>query len=430
MANSLLTPSMIIFETLRILEAACPMLETVNTDWQRYYAGNGPGAFKIGTTLTLRKPNRYLSQDGPGITVEDTTEPQVQLVIEKQKVIPLGFQDSDLTLTLDRYSDRYIKPSVSQLRTDIEVYLHQKAKNAIFNMVGPVTTPAVIASADDYAACIQRLDDYNVPEDERYGYLRPRDMRGLRSSAAALQSLFSPRLVEGVTEKPLTRLPFELDGSDVRATPAVANHTAGALGGAPVVDGNNQVGSTVNLKGWTPSIANILLQGDVLQFGALDTSAGAVLATNPQTRAALGFRACFVVTANVSSDAGGKTAVPIYPPINPMSGTTAQQQYATCQTSPLDGQTVIVNLGYAGGSITPQNIVMHKDCMTLAMVPMDVPPAGVIWAKQETYKGMTVRIIQFYDGMNDKRITRMDILFGAICQYPELGVRRPSALSG
>src|SRR5262249_39063506 len=76
-ANSLLTPQMIVFETLRILEAQCPMLQTVNTDWERYYAGKGPGSFKIGASLQLRKPNRYVSQDGPGIAIEDTTEPVV-----------------------------------------------------------------------------------------------------------------------------------------------------------------------------------------------------------------------------------------------------------------------------------------------------------------------------------------------------------------
>jgi hypothetical protein len=41
----------------------------------------------------------------------------------------------------------------------------------------------------------------------------------------------------------------------------------GVATGAPKVNGANQTGYYVNTKGWTPSVTNILLQGDYIQIG-------------------------------------------------------------------------------------------------------------------------------------------------------------------
>ncbi|MDH4122429.1 MAG: hypothetical protein OEV94_12070 [Deltaproteobacteria bacterium] len=423
MANTLLTPTTIIRETLLLLEATCPMLETVNTDWEQYYTGGAGGTFKKGAQLSLRKPNRYLSLDGPTITGgQDTVEPSVNLNINQQKVIALEFQDKDLTLTIDRFAERYLKPAVSQLRTDMEVYVNAVAKNGIFNAVGAIGTIPNTPAA--FGAATQRLDEYNVPMDSRNAYLNPATMTAIRTAAAtgALPAVFSQRLVEGALLSDGSQLPYNLLNVNTYMGQATPQHTAGAQGGTPVVNGASQVGSFVVTSGWTASVTGVLLQGDVIQFGATDAAAGAVLACNPQTRLSTGVRACWLVTANVNSDGVGNATIPIYPAISPMSGTTAQKQQATCMTSPLNGQTIVVVTGTASKS-TVNNIVMHKDCVTLAMVPMDVPEKGVIWAVQETYKGMTLRMVQAYDVLNDKRITRLDALFGAVVQYPELGAR-------
>jgi hypothetical protein len=39
---------------------------------------------------------------------------------------------------------------------------------------------------------------------------------------------------------------------------------------------------------------------------------------------------------------------------------------------------------------------------------------------QETYKGMSLKVTQFYDGINDNAIMRIDVLFGWAATYPEL----------
>ena len=64
----------------------------------------------------------------------------------------------------------------------------------------------------------------------------------------------------------------------------------------------------------------------------------------------------------------------------------------------------------------------HKDAFTLAMVPMWAPRGGkgVIDVAQRTEDGFTIKVTEFYDGVNDNSIMRLDVLFGWAATYPEL----------
>jgi hypothetical protein len=48
---------------------------------------------------------------------------------------------------------------------------------------------------------------------------------------------------------------------------------------------------------------------------------------------------------------------------------------------------------------------------------------GVIDVAQESHKGFTIKVTQFYDGINDNTIMRLDVLFGWAATYPELAVK-------
>ena len=42
---------------------------------------------------------------------------------------------------------------------------------------------------------------------------------------------------------------------------------------------------------------------------------------------------------------------------------------------------------------------------------------------QESYDGFTVKVTNFYDGVNDNAIWRLDVLFGWAATYPELSAK-------
>jgi hypothetical protein len=90
--------------------------------------------------------------------------------------------------------------------------------------------------------------------------------------------------------------------------------------------------------------------------------------------------------------------------------------------SPTTGQAFVI-WGSASTNYK-QNVAFHKDAFTLAMVPMWAPPdgKGVIDVAQKTEDGFTVKVTEFYDGINDNSVMRIDVLFGWVATYPELSV--------
>lgn len=79
----------------------------------------------------------------------------------------------------------------------------------------------------------------------------------------------------------------------------------GAALGVPVINGNNNGGSSVSIKGWTPSTANILLRHDWIQID----------------------NHLYMALSDENADAGGIASFDIWPDL---------------QTVPLDGTPVIV----------------------------------------------------------------------------------------
>jgi hypothetical protein len=55
-------------------------------------------------------------------------------------------------------------------------------------------------------------------------------------------------------------------------------------------------------------------------------------------------------------------------------------------------------------------------------VPMYAPPGnkGVVDSATESLHGMNIKVTEFYDGVNDNYIMRLDVLFGWAATYPEL----------
>jgi hypothetical protein len=183
----------------------------------------------------------------------------------------------------------------------------------------------------------------------------------------------------------------------------VDTHTNGsAVVGTNTVNGAGQTGATITVNA---------LNGTVTK-GTKITFAG-VFAVNPQSRTSTGTLAQFTVTADAANAA---TSLLISPAI------VATGAFQNVSTTAANAATITI-FGTASGSFNA-NVAFHKDAFTLAMVPMYAPPSGkgVIDVAQESYKGMSMKVTEFYDGVNDNYIMRFDVLFGWAATYPELAV--------
>ncbi len=388
--NALLNPSIITKETLVILENNLVTASKVNRQFENQFV-------KIGSSLTVRKPNRFIVSSGPGLSIQDITEPSTSITISNQKHVDFQFTSQDLTLTIEEFSERYLKPAAATLANQID-YDVLTNFNQIFNEVGsPGVVPANFAAL---AAVGQRMDEGAVPQDGRVLILNP---AAYWSLANGLSGLY----VRSVAEPALKGFLAMIANFEIYEDQNIQAQTVGALGGTPVVNSGGQTGSNLATQGWSNSITNILNQGDVFTIGGVN-------AINPQNRQSTGSLQNFVVTAPVSSSSTGTATIPIYPAI------TTSGAYQSVSGSPLNLAAITVK-GTASTSYA-QNVAFVKDCFGLVTVPLEIPQ-GVDFAARHMYKNISMRVIRAYDINNDLFPCRMDVLYGTATYYPELGVR-------
>ena len=399
MANTLLTIGMITREALRVLENNLRFAKFVNRDYDAKYGVEGA---KIGTTLNIRKPVRYIGRTGQALAVEDATETQVALVLDTQFGVDISFTSEDLALSIDDFSQRFISPAVSTIANKID-FDGLNLYRDVYNAVGtPGTVPTALLT---YLQGNQKLNEEAAPLDGmRANLLSPAmevkivdALKGLfQASTAIAEQYRRGRMGTAIG------LEWEMDQN-------VRTHKTGAQGGTPLVNGAAQTGASLITDGWTASVTGLLKKGDVFTIADVN-------AVNPQNRQSTGALRQFVVVADVDSSGAGAATITISPSI------VASGAFKTVDAAPADNAAITV-LG-AASTQSPTGLIFHRDAFTLAMADLPLP-RGVDMADRVADKqlGVSIRIVRQYDINTDKFPCRLDVLYGWKTIYPELACR-------
>lgn len=392
MANDLLTPTIIADTSRVILENNSILANKVFRD-DKAFTG------KIGTTHTIRLPNRFVSNTGKALNLSEQAEPSSVITVDTQKHVDFFFDSDDLTLTIEEFAARYLKPALSQLANDVDNSLAGLYKD-IYNTVGtPGTTPST------YAQSIQLINTRSGllgwPKEGLCLVVEPDAYNSMANGMTALafeNSVSNDALKKGYVP--------QIGGWEIYESQNIQNHTVGTYAGTPLTEGAGASGdTTTDTDGWS-SGATTLNEGDVY------TVAG-VNAVNYQSRQSINALQQFVVNTQIS-DTTGDIDIPHDPAI------ITSGAYQTVDSAPTDGQTITV----VGTSATayPQNLAFHRDCFALAMADL-VLPQGVDFAAISRYNGISVRVVRAYDINSDSFPCRIDVLYGVKTIYPELGMR-------
>lgn len=392
--NTLLTPSIITKETLVILENNLVAAGKVNRQFENQFV-------KIGTTLTIRKPNRFKVVKGPALQIQDITEPSTSISISNQAHVDFQFSSQELTLTIEEFSERYCKPAAVELANTVD-YDVLTNFDQVFNLVGtPGTVPNTFAASVMLVGT--RMDQGSVPQDGRVLVLEPVSYWQLANGLIGLY-------VKSVAEPALKGFLAAIGNFEIYEDQNIQSQTVGAYAGSGVVT-SGQTGSSINTTGWSTGITGLLNVGDVLTFGGY-------FAVNPKNRQSTGVLQNFVVTATANSDVSGNSTISIYPAI------TTSGAYQTVSIAGGASGAITVLTG-AASSTHFNNLAWVRDCFGLVIVPMEIP-GGVDFAAREMWKNISMRIVRAFDIWNDVMPTRIDVLYGTATYYPELGVRLTS----
>ena len=409
MANALITPSIIAKEALVQLENNLGMANNVHREYKKEFV-------KVGDTVSIRKPVKFYAADGATRVNQDVEEANTSITVDKQKHVSWKFSSKDLTLTVEDYSERYIKPAMIALANTIDRNGHDLYTN-VWNHVGtPGTTPANFAAM---AAAAQRMDEMAVSTDMRKAMLNPAAGYAIAGTAQALY-------MNGVNTQAYRKGSIgEIAGLETFRSQNIASHTVGAYGGTPLVNGAGQnvtyaASKSTNSQslvtdGWTASTTGILKAGDVI------TIAG-VYAMNPVPgegttgKIQMPYLQEFTVLADADS---GATTGPATLTISPAIITSGP--YQTVSAAPADNAVITVKTGTASTAY-PQNLAFHKNAFALVTCPLELPD-GVSFKARESHKGLSVRVVKQYSIDADDDIIRLDVLYGWKSIYPDLAVR-------
>ena len=103
MSNTVLTPDIIAAEALRVLDNNLVMAKQVHRDYQSEFNKSING-YKVGSTVTIRKPTDFTVRDGAVVDMQDVVEGSTSISINKQKGVDFKFTSSDMTLKIEELS--------------------------------------------------------------------------------------------------------------------------------------------------------------------------------------------------------------------------------------------------------------------------------------------------------------------------------------
>lgn len=397
MANTILTPTAVTREILRVLHQKCNFIGNIDRQYDDSYAKTGA---KIGDSLKIRLPNQYTVRTGRTIAVQDTAEESVTLQVATQKGVDMAFTSADLTQSLDDFSKRIIEPATAALAASLESDAFSMYKD-VYNVSDEDGTAFTFLST---LKGRKILNDNLAPEDDgRCAILTTAAAVKMMDGVKGLfqdQSTLSKQYKTGKIGETAGFKFFEntifndhTTGTAVKTTVYVMNTSTGITSGSGTLT-NLSAGSTT------------FLIGDVITIAGVNR-------VHPETKVDTGVLQQFVLTADSGASATTIT-------VSPALVTSGAKQNVVVNSA--GASKAIVKIAAAANETIGGNLMFHKNAFAFATADL-VMPSGVDFAARENQDGLSIRIVRQYDINNDNFPCRLDILYGKKTVRPQLAVR-------
>jgi hypothetical protein len=398
MSNTLLTPTMITKEALRVLHQKLNFVGNINRQYDDRFAQEGA---KIGTALQIRNPVQYVSSTGASLgTPTDTIETQTTLTVNTQRKVAMRFTANELTMQVDDFSKRIIEPAMAVLAAGIEadaLSMHRDVYNSVNNLGAAFNFRNVLLAR-------KRLADSLTPDDDNRKFILNTadnvDMidatKGLFQASEVIRQQYRRGEVgttAGFTFYENTLMPTQTTGTMAAATTMITS-SAG------------QTGASINIQA-PGALTNTFAIGDIVTFAGVNE-------VQPETKADTGRLQQFVVTAAFTANGTSPVALLISPAIT----ATGPRQNVTAAPG---GSAAVTKIGGASQVYRP-SLAFHPDAFAFATADL-VMPKGVDMASRQVYDGISMRLVRQYDINEDRMPCRVDVLYGFRTLRPELACR-------
>ena len=388
MGQELLTPTAVTRESLRIAHESASFISTTNLTYDDQYAKTGA---KIGESLKIRLPNQYTVRTGKTLVAQETQESSVTMTLATQKGVDMNFSTAELTMSLDDFSTRIIKPAISVLVSVLEFDYLSNITKKVFSSVGTAgTTPNGMLVFGQARA---KLNQHLSPKDNQRSVQINSD--AMSSMVNAYAALFHDQME--IKRQYRDGFISRNSGLDWYENERIYSHTTGT----------DHTAVTVNDASIASGDTTMTTAGANVTVGTVFTIAN-VNAVHPETKQSLGFAKQFVITAVSGND---WTFSPAW------ISTGAKQN-----VDALPVTAAAITLVGSASTEYEQHLVYHKDAFGFVTADLE-KPNGVHFASREEMDGLSVRLVRQYDINNDNIPARLDILHGYEALRPEWACR-------
>jgi hypothetical protein len=411
MANTLKFIDMVAREALAIAHEKTAFIGTTD---RQYDSSFGKSGAKIGDTLRVRNPNRYVRRQGSRVMdVQDQAESTQTVTVATQDGVDMRFNSAELTLDTDSvnevaaFSKRYIEPAVAQMISGIEADFLGYATKATYNVAGTAGTAITTLAVPGLARA--KLNQGLAPKDSnRAIQMDSVTMAGLVSGVAAYfapNGDISKQYREGMVARTAMADYYE-------------NERVWTLSNSDDVTANTNADGLVTDGGSTIAVNEDLAQSKQV-VGSVFTVAG-VYACHPETKAAYSHLQQFVVTAT------GAVSVTVSPTIH-LTGAKKNVSSATGGDLAVTAfnEAAMTFIGNASASYA-QSLMYHKEAFQFITADLPLMDDAHKCARR-SQDGLSMRVWMASDIRNDELLMRIDMLYGMAALRPEWACRMVGA---
>ena len=393
-------------EAMAMLAADMAFLKCGDNKYQPQFDNR---SYAVGDTIQVRRRNRSNSSATNGTLA-------AQAIIEKTYPLTIdrwftnGFECTlrEASLYMASKSDqqtfkaRYIQPIVTQMITQANAYLAQKAEAQLYNFYGTPGTPLnTFAAVADMQA---RMRDLKMPVVSNDVYLLTNNSDDAKIKAA-LSNFYNPTFNQKIGEDyKMDRIADFWKTSSSEVVYHVAGSDAGKTGikiRTVTTDGNS-----IALKGLTASTVGVIKAGDIISVKSTATG-GSILA--PFSFKDTAIKMSFVAAADVTSDASGFGTVTVNPVGDGIIVDSTNSWRNLAAQLPVDMDMEILASHNVGVAFTEGGLIYASP----ELAPLSTPTSYVM-RDEEFGTGLSIRVSEGADITYGKNILRIEMLFGGL----------------
>jgi len=306
MANEIITSTLLSEEVAAQFSVSNSFLATANRKYDGMFQER---TYKPGQTINIRLDNQHVVQRGNSATATELKETWMPLQLQQLFTVYEEYDTIDLTVSLgyENWKKSVLKGMVNNIISQINAANAADAKNSVYlttgtpgtalNTFGAINNPGIVLGKNG----VQFGTGWNHA-------MTFEDAGALKD---ALSNSFNTTINNEINRySQLGHLSY----FDIYEESSIDRHQS-YIGdyGAPVINGAVTSGSTLVAAGFTGSITDILRKGDTI---TITHPTAQPYFVNRVTKVSTGQPVQFVVTADVTSTAGGAATIPVGPEIN------------------------------------------------------------------------------------------------------------------